>query len=176
MENDARLQPLLDQFQEIVPKIRAESDRATAILSVSYLDDLLRRLLEAVLVDDPISRELFDAYAPLNTLRGRIDMGFAFGLFQKSIHRELSLIRKIRNAFAHDLNAHSFDQAPMRDQCRQLHVMRMKIGLSRPPGDTSSDERTAFFLSVVSLAMELHAAITTATRRTPGRIEGSLYE
>jgi hypothetical protein len=46
-----RIQAALDRFNRLAPSLCTESDRATAILSVAYLDELLKNLLVRRLID-----------------------------------------------------------------------------------------------------------------------------
>jgi len=74
------------------------------------LDEQLRALLEAFLVDDAAKLEkLFEGpTAPLGSFAGRILMAYGCGFIASSELRDFGLIKKIRNEFAHDLHGVSF--------------------------------------------------------------------
>src|SRR5690348_13100633 len=82
-----------------------ETDRAAVIVAASMLDELLRTILVARLV--PVSSatdELFDgANAPVGTFSARIEMAYRVGLVSVKFARDLHLVRKIRNDFAHNI-------------------------------------------------------------------------
>jgi hypothetical protein len=51
-------------------------------------------------------------------------MSFALGLIPPLVHRDLDLVRKIRNAFAHKLGVNSFEESPFRDWCAQFAILK----------------------------------------------------
>ena len=114
--------PLLNlEHLSVIEEIKKQSDRAAAILAVSFLEDRLAALLQARLVDEPkIVRKMFSGSGPLATFSAKIDMCFLLGIIEKSRHRELHLVRNIRNKFAHGLEALTFETPEIRDQCETL--------------------------------------------------------
>src|SRR5438477_6714803 len=90
-----------DQFQAEFAK---ESDRASVIIAVAMLDQALEALLKRRLVPTPVAHDSFieGAYVPLSTLSSRIDLCFRMGLISSQFSRDLHLIRRIRNEFAHN--------------------------------------------------------------------------
>jgi DNA-binding MltR family transcriptional regulator len=100
-----------------------ESDRAAVILTASILDNLLRALIAARLV--PVSSagdDLFDgANAPLGTFSARIEVAYRLGLISVKFTRDLHLMRRIRNDFAHDIQGCSFDDAKVRSRIVELN-------------------------------------------------------
>lgn len=105
----------------VINEIREQSDRAAAILAVSFLEDRLAALLQAWLVNDPnIVSKMFGGSGPLATFSAKIDMALLLGIFGRSRHRELHLIRDIRNKFAHGLEALTFDTPRIRDKCENF--------------------------------------------------------
>lgn len=103
-------------------ELSKESERASVILAAAMLEQALEVLLRARLVpvavrDDP----LFDgAYAPISTLSAKIDIAHRIGLISTSWARDLHLIRKIRNEFAHNVTGCSFDNATIRSRVVEL--------------------------------------------------------
>lgn len=114
--------PLMNTMHgPVIKEIREQSDRAAAILAVSFLEDRLAALLQAWLVDEPnIVSKMFSGSGPLATFSAKIDMGLLLGILEKSRHRELHLIRDIRNKFAHGLEALTFETPRIRDQCENF--------------------------------------------------------
>lgn len=103
-------------------EFRGESDRACVILAASLLDVALRSLLEARLAPSPNSSDmLFDgANAPLSTFSSRIDMTYRLGLLSARFCRDLHLVRRIRNDFAHNIAGCSFTDSGVRDRVQAL--------------------------------------------------------
>ena len=99
-----------------------ETDRAAVIVAASMLDELLRTLLIAKLV--PVSSsadELFDgANAPLGTFSSRIEMAYRTSLISVKFARDLHLIRRVRNDFAHNIHGASFDDTRVRQRIAAL--------------------------------------------------------
>jgi len=108
-------------------KFTTESDRACAVLAGALLDSLLEHLLRKAMVPDS-SQELFRAQGPLGSFAAKIDLALALGLISHEDHRELTLVRRIRNDFAHyldhDLN---FTTVHIADRVRALQLPRIII-------------------------------------------------
>lgn len=106
---------LMDEFAK-------ESDRAAVILSASLFDIALESLLRAFLV--PIPTELDNLFegvnAPLGTFASRIDLNFRLGLISSRFSRDLHLIRKIRNLFAHNIQGCNFENASVKSRVQEL--------------------------------------------------------
>lgn len=164
--NTERLQGAIDRFNKLARNLREESDRAMAILGVAYLDDLLRESILSLLVEGDVSDNLFRGYGPLATLSARIDMAFVLGLFGEGERRELNLLRKIRNEFAHSTEIHSFDAAPVRDWCSHLGSHDTFAGRPVESLHGGSVERTAFFVTILEAAQHL---MFSTEELSPGR-------
>lgn len=138
-----------DQWNEWLEEFQGESDRACAILGAAMLDEQLRSLLEAFLVDDTkCMRELFEgASAPLSSFSGRILMAYAAGFIAPSELQDFTLIRKIRNEFAHNLHGVSFSTEAVANRCYELAGPRMYEQFLGEIG-----ARNRYVLSVNSLA------------------------
>lgn len=93
-----------DEWLEAVHReFERESDRAAAIVVAAMLDDALKSLLRKRLVESMTpDRSILDGYnAPLASFSARIDAARQLGLISRHLARDLHLIRKIRNEFAH---------------------------------------------------------------------------
>jgi hypothetical protein len=92
-----------DWLQAIHQEFGSESDRAAAIVVGAMLDDALKALLEKKLAA-PLAkdRSIVDGpNAPIDSFSSRIDASCQLGLISHYLARDLHLIRKIRNEFAH---------------------------------------------------------------------------
>jgi hypothetical protein len=100
-----------EQMQAIVDEIKKETDRGAAILAATIIDNILENLITARLIESPKSRTaLFEhPNAPLHNLYAKIELGFALGLFTSERRKSLHLIRRVRNKFAHRVDAAYFD-------------------------------------------------------------------
>jgi mannitol operon repressor len=115
--------PHLEEFSRFLPELNKESDRGRVLISCSYLDELMRRILLAFLIDRDTSPRLVDGFnAPLGTFSTRTAAAYALGLISEQEFNECETLRRIRNRFAHDVHA-SFDtqdrrrSAPARCSC-----------------------------------------------------------
>ena len=82
-----------------------ESDRASVILAAALLDEALATLLKTHFVPTATADDsLFDGTgAPLSTFSARIEMTYRAGIVDAAMARNLHLIRRIRNDFAHKM-------------------------------------------------------------------------
>ncbi len=86
-----------------------------------------------------------DERGPLATFDQKIRMADALGLFAGYVTRkDLDIIRRIRNDFAHDLTVNSFDRHDVRQRIEALNITKDTApARARPP-----DHRVMFVLAV----------------------------
>ncbi|MGI8853545.1 MAG: transcriptional regulator [Methyloceanibacter sp.] len=136
--------PHLEPFWPFLDYLNQESDRGKALVSSGFLEQQLKDVILAFLLEKKEARELLDGQAaPLTTFASRIDMAYVLGLISEDEHHNLSLVRKIRNDFAHTLQV-DFSTQKVKDRCAAL---RMKLQNASPQGQ--------FQLAVVALIMSL---------------------
>jgi DNA-binding MltR family transcriptional regulator len=113
----------MNYWNALFREFEKESDRAAVILTASIADELLHGLVAARLV--PVSSsndDLFDgANAPLGTFSARIEIAYRLGLISGKFARDLHLIRRIRNDFAHNIQGCSFDDAKVKSRVVELN-------------------------------------------------------
>lgn len=108
-------------FVDFRRELSRETDRGCALFAAAYLDQALSDLLFLSLVEHRnVESDLFEGTAPLATFSARIKMAFYLGKISASCRRDLDLIRKIRNDFAHHAKSLSFDSPAVADRCRSL--------------------------------------------------------
>lgn len=102
--------------------LSSETDRGCALFASSYIDKALSDLLYCALAntDKGLDKDLLKGTAPLSTFSARIKMAFYLGKISKVERKDLDLIRKIRNEFAHNADAIDFDFERINNQCREL--------------------------------------------------------
>ena len=103
-------------------EFKKESPRAGVILSAAMLDLALETLLKTRLVPVGSSNdELLDgAHTPLSDFSARIDLAHRIGLISAKFCRDLHLIRRIRNEFAHNITGCSFHDSNVRNRVMEL--------------------------------------------------------
>ena len=123
MSDDFILDEYADHFDSILENgLEKESDRAVVIIAVALFDEALLNLLKASLVPNPTtSDDLFDSpNAPFSTFSTKISVTHRLGLISKRMARDLHIIRKIRNQFAHNLSGCSFEDSSVKSRVIEL--------------------------------------------------------
>jgi mannitol operon repressor len=142
----------LEDLGRFLRELQTESDRGLALVAASVLDDKLRGVLASFFVEGNAASSLLDSgNAPLGTLSARADACLALGLIDDVEHAEITLVRKVRNEFAHGLHGTTFQTEPIRGYCSSL-----KSDLPEGAGHPTSNARFRFINSVVSLVSRLY--------------------
>lgn len=117
-------EPIATEVRDVMDfreSLSEETDRGSALMAAAYLDDKLKVLLKAKLVDDvKLSRRAFEFNGSLGTFSSRIDFSYLLGLIPKNAHKDLHIIRSIRNKFAHVAAPISFDNVEIKPLCDNL--------------------------------------------------------
>jgi DNA-binding MltR family transcriptional regulator len=86
-----------------------ETDRAAAVLGGVYLESRLEELLRTKFVAMPeLVEDLFKRQGALSSFSAKISIAYAVGLISLRSAEDLHSVRRIRNAFAHQLHGLSF--------------------------------------------------------------------
>lgn len=163
----------------IMDELRGQSDRATAIVGGSLVEDQLKGLLQKAMVPCDQTNELFSGYAPLATFSARTTVAFVLGLIPEDVFRDLNIIRKVRNEFAHKHEQRTFADLPQRDWVENLVGIRWflehLVFADKPPSDeelkeimSSPRRRFEIGVAIVSLALDKYQReIVPRTPRSP---------
>ena len=152
-----------------------ESERAKVILSAAMLDEALAAVLRAHLVPCPASSDqIFDgANALLSTFSARIDFCHRLGLISGKFARDLHLIRKIRNQFAHNVSGCNFSDSAITNRVAELRksfVTHFEYEKAKRNRQYSTPLET--FAEVVGLMIvELWSAMETMSSLTEASAE-----
>jgi DNA-binding MltR family transcriptional regulator len=97
-----------------------ESDRGCVIFCASLIEAQLESLLRSRLRKDraasKVVESLFRIYAPFSTFSAKIQVAYALGIIPDRMHKQLLMVKKLRNDFAHDNGAVSFESAKYQPQ------------------------------------------------------------
>ncbi|WP_422373297.1 MltR family transcriptional regulator [Hoeflea sp.] len=100
-------------------------DRAAAIIVSTHLEDDLKEFILSKMV--PLTQseigEIFIGDSPISTFSAKINLAYALGLIGKQARHDLSLIRHIRNTFAHSRKPISFATNEVADTCKHLTLL-----------------------------------------------------
>lgn len=139
------------ELSEFIHEFQNESDRATVLLGAAYLDKLLGKLLNAKIInDEKVCDELLkNPYSPLGSFHSRILSAYGLGLIHSEEFEDLTIIRRIRNDFAHEIFGMTFDNRSVIDLCKNLNLP--KKTLKKIPQTIQSSPRSQFIDCVVML-------------------------
>lgn len=113
----------LDVQEELKKELKNQSDRGVAIVCASILDEQLKEVLSAFFIEnDKVKKELFNTGEPLSTFSSKIKMSYYLGLITENEYKNIELIRKIRNDFAHRLTGISFKDPSVKSRCSILSI------------------------------------------------------
>lgn len=142
-----RLFDHMDRYNEIVHIFHTESDRAAAILAGSYLEVLLEKLLRTKFIQNPVVEDLFKGNGALSTFSSRIMLCFALDYISENTYRDLNLVRRIRNHFAHNIETASFEDPEVHSRCAELSLVKQTLK-SGQEEYLPQDARSQFLISV----------------------------
>jgi hypothetical protein len=107
----AQNDPEMIRTWRLIHTSASESDRGVIILLASEADRLLESLLKSYLTPGKARRDLFEgANPPLQNFSTKIDLARSLCLIGEAAHKNLHLIRKVRNEFAHNPSANLEDE------------------------------------------------------------------
>ena len=112
-----------DQWLETIHReFNQESDRAAAIVATAMLEESLKVLLRKRLGEPCSPREdiLEGDQAPLQSFSAKINAAVQLGAISAHMARDLHLIRRIRNDFAHHPLNLTFESERIRNRVRAL--------------------------------------------------------
>lgn len=141
--------PSSEELSENTPKVieylQKESDRGCALVSVAFLDDVLRRLLLESLREGKTTKELLKG--ELATIDSRMKMAYVLGHIDRNEYNNLKIICRIRNKFAHFYDEIDFKEDKISKLCQELSPRTINAPNSEHyPID---NERYRFILAVV---------------------------
>jgi len=151
--NDKKIHSLTD-WGDFFEELRNESPRAAVIIASAFLDAQLKAILLNSFIDDRKAvEELLDS--DLSTFSSRTKTAYCMGLISKSMFHDLSVIRKIRNKFAHQMHGYSFDEPEIVEWCKSLILAKM---IARDTSLSKSHD-SLFLIGIFQLAMSLSMKI-----------------
>ena len=96
-----------------IKKLQARTHAEVVLVSAAMLEEQVRRVLLTRMrkLSGEMHKRLFDGYGPLGSFSGKIDLAFALQAISKEVYDDLTVIRKIRNKFAHSAAEVNLDSA-----------------------------------------------------------------
>ncbi len=114
---------LRDKFLDRLHKeLDKETDRSIVIVAGALLDEALKEIIKACLLP-AVKREncvFSSSNSPISSFSSRINLCYQLGLISQLMQRDLNIIRKMRNDFAHDPFHLSFDNDSIKNRIEEL--------------------------------------------------------
>jgi DNA-binding MltR family transcriptional regulator len=150
---------------------QTKSDRATAIVGATLLENDLLSAIEARLRKNPnIINKLFKPSGPIGNFQIKADLGLLLGIFDDEIHADLTDIISARNLFAHSIKPLKFNSKEIGKLCNGLRVIQrdqypqipgrgLPDELRSPPRiDPKASPRDRYILAIKLIVIALWAA------------------
>lgn len=103
--------------------LHSESDRGAAIMAAAFVERTLEDQIR-LNIQDPgggVADSWFEGInAPFGTFSAKIALGRALGLYNDEIQSVLTVIKNVRNAFAHRSLPLKFDHPTVLEECKFL--------------------------------------------------------
>lgn len=112
-----------DHWKAIRRELDDQNDRGAAIVGASLVDEHLRWALETRFIEDLSATRkdwIFNGNGPLATYSAKVELGYALGLYAEKLRSNLRQIGKIRNKFAHGIEATTFSNPEIVKLCKQF--------------------------------------------------------
>ena len=98
--------------------LREESDRGSALLAVSYLENELENAIRRMLVEGEVCDKVIRR--TLSNFESKIDMAYVLGIISSQQMENIKKIKNIRNSFGHSYTKLGFDNDEIKRQCIKL--------------------------------------------------------
>lgn len=127
LELDPALARRAQEIMDFRKSITSETARGSVLMSAAFLDDRLKSLLKARLVNNnTIVSQMFDFNGALGTFSSRINFSYLLGLLPVNARTDLHNIRSIRNIFAHSALPLEFEDSAVVKLCDKLKFHGVK--------------------------------------------------
>jgi DNA-binding MltR family transcriptional regulator len=116
--------------------LREQQPITTAILGAVMVEHELERLIRSKLKhkDDETWATLIADNGPLRSFYTKIAMGYALGIYDKSMRNNLNIVRNIRNAFAHSKKLIQFNHPAVIAELRKATRSAIPKGMWKSKG------------------------------------------
>jgi hypothetical protein len=115
-------------LEAVLAELETETDRAVAIVGASliehYLENALQFRLRPIDNDSAKGKEerdrLYGVNGIFSGISAKIVGAYAMQMIGPTTRRDLEIINKVRNQFAHDMNPVTFDTDSIRARCNEI--------------------------------------------------------
>jgi hypothetical protein len=131
LKNLSKIPPTHEEFTQVLNVLKTQTAPpiALAILSATMveqeLEAHLRRRFPKIKDDEWF--EILSDQGALGTFSRKIQLGFAFRIFDRVTCKNLDTIRRIRNAFAHSKKLLEFDHESIVDELKKISMRNARM-------------------------------------------------
>lgn len=123
--------PVIDAelFKKYAIILSEESDKGAVLVASSVIEEALKELIQSrLLVSKSKNDLLFDGEgAPLSTFSSRIELAWRIGVIN-DVHRDtLTIFRRLRNEFAHDVQTNSISDPQVVDRLNAIFNVQKEL-------------------------------------------------
>jgi DNA-binding MltR family transcriptional regulator len=150
--------PTLDELNELLEHLQDEThDRAAALTGGAILEGALKEALSSHLNPELKLQPdyLFQHTAPLGTFSAKIRMGYATGIYERTVADDLDCLREVRNAFAHTIRHIEFDTPEVATVCSRIQIIDRTME-SFPQSDWVPSARSRYLISASFYTLALY--------------------
>jgi len=156
------IKDLSKDSQQVFDVLNKETDLACVLIATSYLDEILKSLLQSHFRKGDLAKSLLSASGALGTFARRRNMAYCLTLISKKKYDDLKIIENIRNHFAHSHLMLSFSESKLIELTNNLSFcdILLKTHLYKEvenptEQETKNNARNRFNFTVVLLGQEL---------------------
>ena len=155
------------KIEQVFAELIKESDRGAALIAVAFLDLLLALLIARRLINTETADKLlsFDnGNRPLSPFAVRTELVFALGWIGPETRKELDLLRKIRNKFAHSHNVQGFEDQQIKSWCNELIPPKWQETVPVIP----VQGRSRFVFTALKLSLRIYILVSESEKPMVG--------
>ncbi|HWA90567.1 MAG TPA: hypothetical protein VG889_11055 [Rhizomicrobium sp.] len=123
-----------DDASGMEEEFAGSSDRGCALILSAVIERRLESVIRSILREDLSNTEkieLFSHEGAMGSFSSKIQIGYALGIYGKKTKHDLTLIRHLRNAFAHTRKPLRFEMKVVRDVCEIFVLPRERPTLMK---------------------------------------------
>lgn len=145
--------PYFRQLNTFLNTSNSESERGRVLVASSLIEEMLEEILRARLSDGETTSLLMNGgSAPIGTFSAKAKLSRSLCLISEKEYRDIDLIRRIRNKFAHSVRC-SFQDQQITDWAMNLKVAMGDIDALDQDGEMFRVDPSLSRFSMVSTAL-----------------------
>ncbi len=165
LEIKERFRALIEDSFNLMQSLARESERASVILAVARIDSDLEKLLKHVLYPKSSSSDnLFDSERPLSAFSAKIALAGRLGVIDDELESALHILRRIRNEFAHEIEASTLSSDRNRDRLAELvkrfehtdlYKRGIELGIGEAHGNSEQQQKMLVCVTCIVIVLQI---------------------